>query len=240
MRNSVVWIGILLLSILPLMGQGTANQTPSSNRTDGHHPPYTAEYRITLSRTLSNGTTVRQEATEIRALDSRGRLARKNISTSGSGHQTINFAVFDRGGRMQTNWTIPGVRVTVSSSAPPITSTCFRTTIKEDGTVNRLTRATDDLGTETIADIQAHGTRTTTTAPRGEYGNNAPVTSTEEVWVATDPSLNKLEIRRVSDHSLPPWDSWDQRSTELVNLRLGEPDASLFEPPPDYEVVTRT
>jgi len=173
------------------------------------------------------------------ALDSRGRFVRKSISTSGSGHQTINFSVYDRIAQTITNWTVPGVRVTVSSSAPPITSTCHQIFIKEkEETVNRPIPAIEDLGTETIAGIQAHGTRTITTEPKGEYGNNPPLISTEEVWVATDPGLKKLEVRRLSEH--PLWDFWDQRSTEPVNLRLGEPDASLFEPPLDYEVVTLT
>ena len=239
MRINILWFGTILLSIPPLMGQRTANQIPSEIRPDSQHSPYTAEYRITVSKTLPNGTVTRREETEIRALDSRGSFVVKHVWASRPGHQTINLDLFQRDTQTRSSWQIPGNRVTVSTSAPPITSTCFQSAIEEEWAVNRLTTTTDDLGTEIIADIPAHGKRTTAIVPTGIDGNSAPVTSTEEVWVTTEPSLNKLEVRTVIDHPLPLSINYEQVSIELINLRLGEPDALLFEPPPDYEIVTR-
>jgi hypothetical protein len=87
---------------------------------------------------------------------------------------------------------------------------------------------TDDLGTRTIAGVVTHGTRTTRTIPAGEEGNELPLTTVQEEWRA--PGVGVMLM--ISD------DPRSGRTTsEVEEMTRGEPDASLFAPPPGYKVV---
>lgn len=92
----------------------------------------------------------------------------------------------------------------------------------------------EDLGTETIAGIEARGRRTVTTTPAGAIGNNEPLVRTSEMWTAVAPGLRGLVASQVSDD--PQSGKTDK---ELVNLNQSEPDPSVFEPPAEYEIVSK-
>lgn len=92
--------------------------------------------------------------------------------------------------------------------------------------------ARDDLGTQTIEGVLAQGTRMTTTYPEGFLGNDRPVTVVSETWRSPDTGLVVL-----SKYSDPR--SGDS-TTELKNLSLNEPDASLFQIPADYTVTDQS
>ncbi len=91
---------------------------------------------------------------------------------------------------------------------------------------------TEKLGTQVIEGVLAEGERTTYTIPVGEQGNDRPIVTTTETW--TSPELKMVVLRNTSD----------PRSGETImkmsNLSRSEPDASLFQPPPDYTVVEET
>jgi hypothetical protein len=95
--------------------------------------------------------------------------------------------------------------------------------------MHRPPPAREDLGTTTIQGVEAHGYRTTTTIPAGEQGNDQPLVTTREVWLA--PSFNRA-VREVIDDP-----RMGKRTMELVNLTQSEPDLSVFQPPEGYEVV---
>jgi hypothetical protein len=89
--------------------------------------------------------------------------------------------------------------------------------------------STEKLGTQTIEGVLAEGMRHTSLWPVGSVGNDRPITSINETWMATDLKvmvLSKNSDPRIGDHT-----------QKLINVNLGEPDASLFQPPPDYTVV---
>ena len=85
-----------------------------------------------------------------------------------------------------------------------------------------------DLGADTIMGVQVRGSRTTITTPAGAAGNDQPLTSTNEIWMA--PSLGMV-LRSMSD---------DQRTgktnREVVSIDLNPPNPALFQPPSDYKV----
>ena len=88
----------------------------------------------------------------------------------------------------------------------------------------------EDLGADTILGVEVRGTRTTTTTPAGAQGNDEPLISTNETWIA--PSLGMV-LRSVSDDP-----RMGKTNRELVSLDLNNPDPALFELPSGYTVET--
>jgi len=86
------------------------------------------------------------------------------------------------------------------------------------------------LGTKTIDGVQAVGTRVTRTIPAGEIGNEKPIEVVTERWFATD-----LQLPVLMTHSDPMMGTV---TTKLTSVTRGEPDASLFQVPTDYKLVS--
>jgi hypothetical protein len=93
---------------------------------------------------------------------------------------------------------------------------------------NRTKR--EDLGTETIEGIEAHGYRSTTTIPKGEAGNDRPIVLTSEYWRSR---LFPFTVREINDD---PRSS--RRIKELVSVSVTEPELATFQPPQGMEVKT--
>ena len=85
------------------------------------------------------------------------------------------------------------------------------------------------LGQKLIEGVMADGKRVTTTLPAGAIGNQAPITVTSEQWFSPD-----LEILVMTRHSDP---RAGETSYTLTNIVRAEPQATLFDLPPDYTVV---
>ncbi len=90
-------------------------------------------------------------------------------------------------------------------------------------------QTTQDLGTQSIMGVEAHGFRTTTTIPVGEMGNDKTLERVNEHWFA--PGFT-FPLRQVDSDPQS-----GTRTTELVSLDLNEPDPATFLPPEGYEVV---
>lgn len=93
---------------------------------------------------------------------------------------------------------------------------------------DRQAETKEDLGTQTIEGVTAHGTRMSHTIPAGQIGNERPITVTTESWYSDDLGMEVLRIHK------DPWSG--EVTTKVTNVRRGEPDASLFTPPADYKV----
>ncbi len=82
------------------------------------------------------------------------------------------------------------------------------------------------LGTQDMEGVAVEGTRTVSTIPAGQIGNERPIDTVSEQWYSKD-----LKMTIMSRHS-------DPRSGEttyrVTNLRRGEPDPTLFQVPGDY------
>ena len=86
----------------------------------------------------------------------------------------------------------------------------------------------EDLGTQTIGGVVAHGTRVTRIIPAGHIGNEKPITIVRESWYAND--LQMVVMSKRSD----PWSG--ETTYTLTNIQPTEPSASLFSVPSDYTV----
>ena len=88
--------------------------------------------------------------------------------------------------------------------------------------------AVEQLGTTFMEGVAVEGTRSTTTIPAGEIGNEQPITITSEQWQS--PELGVLVFTRHSDPRT------GESIYRLQNIVRAEPDRSLFMVPPDYEI----
>src|ERR1017187_6701343 len=95
---------------------------------------------------------------------------------------------------------------------------------------NAANLKTEQLGTKTINGLQAVGTRMTRTIAAGEIGNQNPIEVVTERWYSSDLQLPLLE-----SHSDPMMGTM---TIKLVNINRGEPDASLFQVPSDYKLIS--
>jgi Secretin and TonB N terminus short domain len=90
----------------------------------------------------------------------------------------------------------------------------------------------ESLGKQMIEGIEAEGTRITQTIAAGTMGNERPIEIIHERWYS----------RELQMDIMTKWN--DPRSGEstqrLTNIIRSEPDASLFQPPPDYAIREAT
>ncbi|MGA7831667.1 MAG: hypothetical protein WCA21_11955 [Terracidiphilus sp.] len=250
MRGSIIGVMALVAGMaLPAAGQVVRNQT---TRVEIAHPrvallPYTAEYKITRIRTLGDGSTITQESTETVALDSQGRrmTATTSVPLTGDQIRKTRVTVFDPVAHTNSIWGVPGEKMTVmqmplpgaarpSCAAATPGSTAMPARIPNKIAPNAIRPITEDLGTDTIQGVEARGHRTTITTPAGTIGNDAPLVRTNEVWTASAPGLRGLLVRSVSDDPQA-----GKMNRELTNFTQAEPDASVFQPPSDYEIVNK-
>jgi hypothetical protein len=81
----------------------------------------------------------------------------------------------------------------------------------------------ENLGFQSINGVTAQGTRTTTTIPTGQIGNDRPITIVSERWVSPD-----LQILVKSTNSDP---RFGETTYDLTNIQQGAQDPSLFQIP---------
>lgn len=86
----------------------------------------------------------------------------------------------------------------------------------------------EKLGTQVIEGVPADGTRTTTTIPAGQIGNQLDINIVSERWVSQE-----LGVVVMTTRTDPRTGTTVYR---LTNVNRSEPAHSLFEVPPDYTV----
>jgi len=88
----------------------------------------------------------------------------------------------------------------------------------------------DQLGNKTISGFEASGEKVTRTIPAGEIGNEKPIEVVTERWFSSDLQLPVLLV-----HTDPLMGT---ATTKVTSVTRGEPDASLFQVPSDYKIVS--
>lgn len=192
--------------------------------------PFTATISVQRSQTLSDGNQINRTTTGTIARDSQGRVRREMTlpaigafatTSEGAPHVIfINDVVAgtqyilepDRKIAHQVRLERRGGRFRVQNNAAPSA---------DDGK-----GTTASLGTQTISGVEAQGTRYTRTIPTGQIGNEKPIVITTERWYS--PDLQMYVMTKTTD----PMRGDSVR--QLTNIRMGEPDPSLFQVPPDY------
>jgi TonB family protein len=85
----------------------------------------------------------------------------------------------------------------------------------------------EDLGTQNIGGVSAHGVRQIQTIPAANSGTGNEIVLTDEYWYSDD-----LHINVVVKHNDPRTGSVAMTLTQVAR---GEPDSSLFQIPEDYK-----
>lgn len=91
---------------------------------------------------------------------------------------------------------------------------------------SKAEKKTEKLEARNVEGVQAEGSRTTTTIPAGELGNEQPIQIVNERWYS--PELQVIVMTRHSDPRL------GETTYKLTNIQRGEPSAALFQVPSDY------
>jgi hypothetical protein len=89
----------------------------------------------------------------------------------------------------------------------------------------------ESLGKQFVEGVEAEGTRTTFTIPKGQVGNEQPINIVSERWFS--PVLKVLVMSRQSDPR------FGETTYRLTNINRSEPSPALFEIPSDFKVMTR-
>ncbi len=87
----------------------------------------------------------------------------------------------------------------------------------------------EQLGSMYFEGVQAQGTRTTTTIPAGEIGNERPINIVDETWFSPD-----LKMTVMSKHTDP---RMGETTFQLKSINRSSPPPYLFEVPSDYNVI---
>lgn len=134
---------------------------------------------------------------------------------------------------------VPGPDMPAAPPAPPANGTAFVITQSGEGEGATFMRysskyesKTEKLEVRSFDGVTAEGTRTTTTIPAGDLGNEQPINIVDERWYSPE-----LQVVVMTRHS-------DPRSGEttyrLTNISRAEPAAALFQVPSDYTVKDNT
>jgi TonB family protein len=238
----------LALLLLPFasaaFGQNVAIQSanpPAYNgareTVDGAHIPaipglsFSARVELETAQTLANGTTVTHRTYNIIARDFRGRTHnefRYWINPPNGTEAKLNYTVLYDPDTRTCTFVYPAARLArqfilkTDVLAPP----------QANKTVtNPLAPAIqkEDMGINFLDGLQLTGIRETRTYPPGSIGNDQPVAITNEYWYSPDLHLN-ISVKRTDPR-------FGIQTLQLTGIRREEPDASLFEVPPDYKLV---
>ncbi len=237
-----------ILAAKSAFGQANAGTVTIPHPGPAERLPYTAEFRVTLVKTLADGATITRKATKRQAADSQGRVmtAQTQSPVSGEGETITHVTVVDPIAGDFMHWSLPDahaiatvnpmIGIGAHACKPAPAATRF-----EGGPVptELLLRdqgpkpTVEDLGTDTIQGIEVRGSRITRIAV-GNSRNNEPLVIISEMWTPTNPGYVGLVAKQITDDPRA-----GRTTTELVNFVQGEPDESEFRPPAGYEVVTQ-
>jgi hypothetical protein len=179
--------------------------------------PFSAVVKIESTQTLADGTVdVRKTINNI-ARDSQGRIyneRRALMPASFTGTPPLESAhIFD-----------PQTRV--STSLNPYTHLARQQTIPER---RRPELTGEDLGTEVMENVTAHGNRLTRTIPAAVSGTGKDVVIVDEYWYSDELHMNML-----TKHSDP---RTGVQVLTITQLKREEPNAGMFEVPSGYKVI---
>ena len=212
--------------------------------------PYSAEAVNETIQTLADGNRIVQRSSSMQYRDSEGRERREETSAMGAifisdpvahlrytlhpetktaenGPLVVNFKSDGPGNTFFYVNADPGL--VVERTEAGLGKGIFFARTGGRGGAAKESAKTEQLGNLFIEGVQAQGTRTTTTIPAGEIGNERPINIVDERWYSPD-----LQMTVMTKHSDP---RSGETSFQLKNINRSSPPPTLFEIPSDYTVT---
>jgi hypothetical protein len=171
----------------PALSQLTGSQIRPA--TQNGPTPHTAEFKITNVRTLANGTTITQESTEVRAIDSQGRSMSAFTAIPASPDETphTNYNVVDPVAKTTTSWNSQSRIVKVTKQPPPVQNggqrTCWVTTPESVSVVYKGAGTEESPQAETGKGVPAP--EASSRRPHVGSKNTSVQTTTEDLGMET-------------------------------------------------------
>jgi len=197
--------------------------------------PFTAIARTTLTRVFARGTQRTVTTEDHIARDAEGRVLREqHLPWTEDPRQPVYYLNILDPKRMKNTHIDPQEHSAVER---PVDARHTWDYVPYDGTQYRLAERpgvsinTKRLRSQQIAGLKCWGQRTTYVYSPGTYkGNQQPVTRTWEVWYAKEIGS---DVRIIAHDGDPK--AGDQE-TDLIDIKYGEPDPSIFVPPVGYAI----
>jgi len=229
--TSLSWLFVLLsFATIPLV---SAQNTSSIFLTPVANAPFTGV--IVVQRTIvpaNGGRAVELKTIREVARDSQGRIRnvfRQLIPASDSAVPPIVRVHFYDPQTRDYTYLYPQQKVYVTGtvSHPPAAQPAdlIASASGNSAPLNQFTKL-EDLGTQSIAGVQAHGVRETQTIPAASSATGNEVVLTDEYWFSEE-----LHMNVVMKHNDPRGGSF---TITLTEVSLADPDPSLFQIPEDY------
>jgi hypothetical protein len=198
--------------------------------------PYSATVTTTHDQTLPDGGVIHGSVTTYQARDAAGREWQKRSlgcqpGPDGVRHPVIQMLVHDAAAGTTISWkeddqakVIHVVHDPPRVARPPLSTdeAAGRRALEEMGI------HWEALGSKNMAGVMADGSRTVQTVPV-QAGIDKPIRIVQETWVAKGLGLDMLSINDNSRNG--------RTTTEVVDLKLGEPDPALFAAPAEYKIL---
>ncbi len=275
----VVIAGLALLALGQMTGNGggqatgePVDQYPPCKVASDQTPtiikdrPYTAEYKITLVRISSGGTTGTPESTFVQARDSQGRTM-----TSGqrAHSHTMAVNVEDEANGIRTSWDSRSKKATVIKEPPPEKRYgCWSTDSGDGGVEYSCWKGAQPSGAGALIGDNGSSAVPAVTAPAPKQ--TGIMETREDIGAATIQGIKAHGYRTTTTIAIgqtskdqprvqisEEWVATDleidvrtktrflrgdhqtgETTVELVKLKQSEPDPALFEPPAGYKVLT--
>jgi TonB family protein len=96
------------------------------------------------------------------------------------------------------------------------------------GNIRKFNTNQEELGKLPIEGVECEGTRSITTIPAGAVGNERPIEVVNETWYSPE-----LKLTILSKRNDP---RFGESTYRVTNISRAEPEASLFQVPPDYTI----
>jgi hypothetical protein len=233
----------LLLLTVPCFAQMAPGRAGPVSQTNN---PVSMVLERKHTQTLADGTHINTVTHEYFYRDSLGRTRTENeLVTTALGNGVPRHSVFvqDPVARTSTNWQtgLPEgmphhyVRVERTVMQRPLMSDAPKANppgvnphagTSQNSSQPQPNMTMERLGTEDVLGLTCEASRMTIVFPVGYSGNDLPITNTEDRCISRE--FGKVLLEVIQDPRL------GKRSVALQSVSRGEPDPSLFQPPPDY------
>lgn len=203
--------------------------------------PYTATAVTEITQPLADGNCISHKTSASLARDSQGRTRREETlgkigSLQVNGVKLVSIHdpvagtefVFKSGTQPAEEESHPGakiVRIEERRKVRVMAGTVAAAAVSKDRWTEQPGEVKhESLGTQTIEGVSAEGKRETRTIPAGAIGNERPIEISSETWYS--PDLHTVVLSKRNDPRM------GETVYRLTEIKRGEPDASLFQPPP--------